>query len=102
MRPARARRTATWGRLELLCGTRERPWRAAGHPQRRRGGGGFLAHLCLDLGGQRRVLAKVVANVVATLTETLVPERHPRPALLEDPVLDRGVDQRPLARDAFV
>src|SRR5207244_11870387 len=51
---------------------------------------------------QARVLAQVVAHVLPALAEALVAVRHPGPALLEDPILDRGVDQRALARDALV
>jgi hypothetical protein len=54
-------------------GTGERPRRAR-NTQWRRGCGGFLANLGLDLRGQRWVLAEVVADVVATLTEALVSE----------------------------
>src|SRR4029077_17514141 len=56
----------------------------------------------LDFGSERRVLAQVVAHVLAPLAEALVAIRHPGPALIQDPVLERCVDKRALARDAFV
>src|SRR4029077_12852996 len=43
-----------------------------------------------------------VANVLATLAETVIAVRHPGPALLEDAVLERGIDERAFPRDAFV
>src|SRR5919204_1062307 len=98
MRPACARRG---GALELLRGTGRSPDRPA-YLQRRCAGAGLLPHLALDLRGEARVLPQVVADVLATLSQALVAVGHPRPALLEDRVLDRRVDERALARDAFV
>src|SRR5438067_3718200 len=87
--------------LELLRGTSRGPdgrARLAGSHTPR----SLLAHPGFDLGGQGRVLAQVVADVIATLAEAVVAVRHPGAALIEDAVLDRGVDQRALTRDAFV
>src|SRR5581483_4221644 len=73
-----------------------------GGPERRRLAGGLFADALLDLAGQRRVLAEEVAHVFATLAEPHVSEGHPGAALLDDTVLDRGVDERALPRDALV
>src|SRR5262252_3947596 len=56
-------------------------------------GCGLLPHLGVDLGCEAGILAQVVADVLPALTETLVSVRHPRPTLLEDRVLDGGIDQ---------
>src|ERR1700694_2164949 len=105
LRPDRRRRPASMagiaGGLELLGGTCRAPERGRG-PLRWGRSCRLLAHLRFDVSRQGRVFAQVVADVVSTLTETLVAVRHPRPALLEDRVLDRGVGQRSLARGAFV
>src|SRR5207247_1448484 len=63
---------------------------------------GCCPDLGFDLARQRRVLAQVVAHVLASLPEALIAIRHPRAALVEDRVLQRRVDERALARDAFV
>src|SRR5438552_14837255 len=100
--PARARRSETVGvGLELLRGTSRSPY-GTYRSEGRRGRGGLLAHPCFDLGREGRVLAQVIADVVSALAEALIAVGHPGPALVKDPVLDRGVDQRSLARDAFV
>src|ERR1700694_5343067 len=88
--------------LELLCCTCRSPHRARGLDGRGGAARGFLPDLRLNLGGKGRVLAKVVAHVLAVLAKTLVAVGHPGPALLEDHVLERGVDERALARDALV
>src|SRR5438132_2550126 len=102
MRPTAASKADRDGvSLELLRGTGRRPHGSRGLDRRRRAGS-LLANPGLDLRRKGRVLAQVVADVISTLAETLVAVRHPRPALVEDPVFNRRVDQRSLARDAFI
>src|SRR5487761_403914 len=102
-RPAARALTLGWGRLEVLC-------RTCGSPHdtrrlrdgRRRPAGCLLPDPRLHLGGKRRVLTEIVADVFPALAQALVAVGHPGPALLENPVLDRRIDQRALARDPFV
>src|SRR2546425_11743153 len=106
-RPASRAPTGGGGlcRLELLDATGRVRGKAPGRSPLHHLRGparGLGADRGLDLGRKRRVLAQVVAHVLATLTETLIAIRHPRPALLQDPVLKRGVDERALTRDALV
>src|ERR1700694_3168490 len=83
--------------LELLCRTCGSPHCGGARLDRRYASCGLLSHPGLDLGGKRGVLAKVVSDVLTALAEPLVAEGHPRPAFLEDQVLECGVDERALS-----
>src|SRR4029077_14926656 len=78
--------TVGLGRLEVLCRTGGSP-QGGGVGLRRRAAGCFFSDLRLHLGGKRRVLAQVVADVLTALAQALVSVRHPGAALFEDPVL---------------
>src|SRR5262249_8966661 len=55
----------------------------------------------LDLGGDLRILLQVLPGVVPPLPAPLVRVREPGAALLDDPLLDRHVEDVALAGDAL-
>src|SRR6266851_10227711 len=61
-----------------------------------------VARTLASISLEGRVLAQVVAHVLASLPEALIAIRHPRAALVEDRVLEGCVDERALTRDTLV